>query len=140
MPRVTTAFAAEDIRDEGGGKYIAIGLYAGEVEFKTIEEAKLDRFVVFTVFTEITPGDHSFTLEAVGSTAGRLKIGGGDFTIEDENTRFISIARLRGMFFPKSGDYTIEVGVDGEVVSAIEFGVTILAENESPSEDEPRDT
>jgi len=133
MPRVTTAFVAEDVRDEGRGRYIAVGLYAGDVEFASIEDAKLDRFVVFTVISDLDVGPHTLSIQARSGSAGVLQIGGGSFVIDEENTSFISIARIRGLYFPKPGDYVIEISIDDKKISDIEFGIVILGEHPAPS-------
>jgi uncharacterized cupredoxin-like copper-binding protein len=132
MAKLGTFFFAEDLRDEGNGRYFAIGLYSGVVEFDSPKNAKLKGAKVFASINELKKGDHYFELKARNHTASEiLDMGREEFEIEEDNTNFLLVADIEGMVFPKEGDYSIEISVDGELLGATEFEIKFSAPDDA---------
>lgn len=129
MSRIGTLFFAEDVRDEGNGRHMAVGLYAGIVEFSSKKSAKLPSAVVFISIDGLDAGEHSFSIAVRNvSKSKKLDIGGDEFSVDEDNTNYIVVAKLEGMFFPEDGDYEIVVSVDGDEKGIVEFEVKFINE------------
>ena len=127
MPKVGTFLFAEDIRDEGGGRYTTVGLYAGDVIFNTSEDARLPKSAILLCLHDVEPGDHEFTIRIRNVlTKKHLTIGSDTATVSDENSNLMLLARIDHMFFEEPGDHRLSVHWDGEMVAEHEFGVHIL--------------
>ncbi len=130
MHKVGTCFIAEEVREEREGRYTAVGVFAGDVTFESKDEAKLDRSVIFCMINDLAAGDYEISFRSESPEAGFLEIGSSPFVIEEDETDFISISRIKGLSFPKAGDYKIRILLNQIELTSLKLSVVFDRDGE----------
>lgn len=126
MPKMGTFLFAEDVRDEGRGRFTAVGVFAGDVEFESVEDAELPRSAVLACLYDIEIGDHQFGLRVLNMGSNKvLDVGTDTATITKDKSNLVIVAKVEDLYFPSPGDHRIMFYWNKEVLAEHEFGVKI---------------